>query len=306
MIPTLWTAVTRDGRIYGIPIEASPSAIHYQVSKLREAGLSLLSELETDAWTWDEFANYGRKLSRDYNGDGELDQWGFSMVWDTRGWGIFLRSAGGRIFDDLSKPTRSMVNSEAGLESLEFLRDLVRGEIMYPENFGAGIRDPRMAMSLDGTWAVNATISAGVEFESWITPRHPRSGFGNWVEQQSLFIFDNRDEAKIEAAWQFLEWFYSTEVHGRWAVGTGYFPVLTSALNIPEVQDYFGSPQFQGHLLIMSLGYGTVAARLTNSKGRQALQAADISAVLPRVYLGEIPAASALVEMERRMNAALQ
>lgn len=55
------------------PIDVQPLAILYRTDRFEEAGL----EVPT---TWDEFVECAKALTADTDGDGEVDQWGFSMV----------------------------------------------------------------------------------------------------------------------------------------------------------------------------------------------------------------------------------
>ena len=66
-------ACTLDGSLAFYPIDVQPSAMLYRTDRFKEAGL----EVPT---TWDEFLECAKALTKDSDGDGEVDQWGFSMV----------------------------------------------------------------------------------------------------------------------------------------------------------------------------------------------------------------------------------
>lgn len=55
------------------PINVQPSAILYRTDRFEEAGLSVPT-------TWAEFIECAKALTADTDEDGEVDQWGFSMV----------------------------------------------------------------------------------------------------------------------------------------------------------------------------------------------------------------------------------
>lgn len=55
------------------PIALQPQAIIYRKDRFEEAGLSVPK-------TWDEFVECAKALTKDTDGDGQADEWGFGMV----------------------------------------------------------------------------------------------------------------------------------------------------------------------------------------------------------------------------------
>lgn len=62
-----------DGQMTYYPVALQPTAIIYRTDRFKEAGLSVPT-------TWAEFAACAKALTKDTNKDGQVDQWGFSMV----------------------------------------------------------------------------------------------------------------------------------------------------------------------------------------------------------------------------------
>lgn len=62
-----------DDEIVYFPVALQPQAIIYRKDRFEEAGLTIPT-------TWDEFIDCAKALTKDSNGDGEVDQWGFGMV----------------------------------------------------------------------------------------------------------------------------------------------------------------------------------------------------------------------------------
>ena len=60
----------RHGGIYRIPWWNGMSYMYYRKDLLAEEGVTVPD-------TWDEFLEVGKRLTRDLNGDGEIDQWGY-------------------------------------------------------------------------------------------------------------------------------------------------------------------------------------------------------------------------------------
>lgn len=66
-------ASTLDEALVFYPIDVQPSAMLYRTDRFEEAGLEVPA-------TWDEFLECAKALTKDSDEDGEVDQWGFSMV----------------------------------------------------------------------------------------------------------------------------------------------------------------------------------------------------------------------------------
>ncbi len=88
--------------------------------------------------TWGDFLRLAQKATKDTDGDGEIDQWGFVQPWGIRASGTlnstfypFLFQAGGQIFTD--DGTGIGFNNEAGRRSLQFISDLKDKYKVMPE-----------------------------------------------------------------------------------------------------------------------------------------------------------------------------
>ncbi len=111
------------GGMYGLGIEAAnPAVIYYNKE--------ILASIDEDVpVTWEDFIRCAVKATKDTNGDGKIDQWGFSQGWGAPffgdlnwNWYGFLWQAGGDIFNDDLKSVK--FNNEAGVKTAQFLQDL--------------------------------------------------------------------------------------------------------------------------------------------------------------------------------------
>lgn len=113
---------TVDGKVYGIPYHDNPVAFWYRKDLLKAAGMPVPD-------TWYEVLDTAKKLTKDTNGDGKIDQWGFVIRGETAGGGIcwtwfpMLWSFGGDLFDENWKPT---INSSEAIESVKLYKDLFK------------------------------------------------------------------------------------------------------------------------------------------------------------------------------------
>lgn len=62
-----------DGQMTYYPVAVQPTSIIYRTDRFEEAGLTVPT-------TWEEFVACAKALTKDTDNDGQVDQWGFSMV----------------------------------------------------------------------------------------------------------------------------------------------------------------------------------------------------------------------------------
>jgi len=83
-IPTqLWDLVRRDDSIYAIPFAISTTVFFYNPDAFRRAGL----DPDSPPLTWEELIRIGKRLTRDTDGDGEVDSYAM-MFWVNGFYGI--------------------------------------------------------------------------------------------------------------------------------------------------------------------------------------------------------------------------
>ena len=157
-IPSTLSEVKVGDDFYGIPWRADTRALLYNVEHFQEAGLTEPPK------TWDELIEYAKKLTKtDSNGNiiraGVIfrnAQARFDQTWFT-----ILAQAGGKIFsDDLTKPT---FNTPEGIESLQFMQDIVYKHNVAPK----GIIDPSFDPNNEFlAGKASMVIGAGADFRA--------------------------------------------------------------------------------------------------------------------------------------------
>ncbi len=99
--PAILETGVAEGQQVFLPWSVDPGMLIYDIAKMDNAGLrhpTLLAE--TGDWTWDVFLSYAKKLTRDVNGDGNVDIFGYSpssWVW-LPGFLSWIHSNGGSWF----------------------------------------------------------------------------------------------------------------------------------------------------------------------------------------------------------------
>ncbi|MFW6308454.1 MAG: ABC transporter substrate-binding protein [bacterium] len=117
----------------------SSTVIIWNKEMFEREGLESLYELQNSGdWTWDKMLEIAQKLTKDTDGDGETDQWGFQGVWPPN-WvvvsGTFLSNNAAPVLEEDGKMVYGLDNVEA-IETLEFWQDLIDNGVTNPEQEG--------------------------------------------------------------------------------------------------------------------------------------------------------------------------
>ncbi|WP_235850428.1 ABC transporter substrate-binding protein [Niallia circulans] len=107
------------GALYGLPKDIGPFALGYNKDMFEEGGIPLPDK--DKAYTWEEFLKISQELTKDTNGDGEVDQWasGFNATWTLQS---FAYSNGASFLNDAGDTVT--VDTPEFASSLQFLADL--------------------------------------------------------------------------------------------------------------------------------------------------------------------------------------
>lgn len=215
-----------DGQRYSLPVTASNLALFWNKNLFEEAGL----DPDQPPRTWGELVEFGQQI-RERTG-----AWGYELFTDggegtSWQWQVFLWSAGGDILsDDLSEPA---FNSEAGERALQTWVDLVHGsEVSTIAPWGLFGRG-EAAMVMDGSWMTQFfPMQVNFPLGSAVFPSAEDGVTASNLGGEQVFIFD-ADDATEQAAWNFIEWFSSTEVQVEWDRNTGFMPIRASVAGDP-------------------------------------------------------------------------
>lgn len=133
-----WTA---RGRIYGLPHDVHPVMLTYRADVIEELGIDV-SSIET----WDDFAEMGRKITKDLDGDGIPDRYALDMHTiggDTLRMLIYQR--GGTLFDENANVT---FDSEVVAKTIEWYIEQMHGP--HRIGYDAGWGQTQMKAMTDG------------------------------------------------------------------------------------------------------------------------------------------------------------
>lgn len=240
-------AVTYKGRLYGLPKFGSMRFFYYNKKLFEEVGL----DPEAPPATWEEFVVAAARLTRDTDGDGKIDQWGFlpsglaegeNAVMDFQI--MYLLCGGGPLLDENDEP---LFSSPIGVEALT----------KYVELYDLGVVDPAAWTIVSGSdrrarWMLGKT---GMVFEwpaLWKQANDPtRSQVAGQVGITlipSIYTTASLDGSEAhaisrfsknkKAAFEFIKFVASPEVQRDIAIRIGWLPVRKSVYGDPAVKEH--------------------------------------------------------------------
>ncbi|TYC01834.1 MAG: ABC transporter substrate-binding protein [Kosmotoga sp.] len=233
ILKTIWDAANINGSQYGIPLDVHPLTFYWNKELFEEAGL----DPEKPPKTREEFLQYAKKLTKDTDGDGEIDQWG-TMI--PVGWPNFMiwfsvfYSNDGELFNN--NQTEATYGGPAGHDAMQFLVDLIYDYNVSPTNVQVdadvdAFKRGTCAMEFNGIWMLRGYMDTeGLEFGAGPVPELGLVKPAQWAGSHNFVIFRQRktDSDKIEAAAKFVGWI--SEHSLEWA-NAGQIPARLSVQN---------------------------------------------------------------------------
>jgi multiple sugar transport system substrate-binding protein len=119
---------TVDGQLLALPKGFTPMVVVYNRRLFREAGIP---EPRGD-WTWEEFLAAARALTRDRDGDGEVDQYGAFFDRRVFLWISWIWSGGGDVLCPDGKRATGCLNSPETSRALRWYLDWVERDSIAP------------------------------------------------------------------------------------------------------------------------------------------------------------------------------
>jgi multiple sugar transport system substrate-binding protein len=251
--PSIKKAYTINGKLYAAPQIANSVVLIYRKSMFEDAGL----DPEGPPSTWAEFKEAAKKLTKDTDGDGKVDQYGYilagkreySGAWET--FMHWLYSAGGRLFSDTDgdgKMDKVTLDADSAVRALTLLTEMLEEGYSPPgcPNFTETEAEQafytgRAAMILAEGWVGTAAVSqigpedVGIAMYPIWEEADPDKA-GGFLEVPSLAINAFASEAKKVAAQKYVQ-FLSTPVSQIIElVDEGNDSAIPSVYEIPYIQ----------------------------------------------------------------------
>ncbi|MBT8249291.1 MAG: ABC transporter substrate-binding protein [Acidimicrobiia bacterium] len=173
----------------------------------------------------------------------------FCVTFGTVGWFFeqILANSGGLYFNNdngrTARATEVEFNKGQGAEVFEFLTGLIADG--HAPNLGNTWSDTdsvffagQAAMNFDSTSGARG-MQDGADFEvktAFIPHSDSSERNGVVIGGAALWLIDSEDDAKDEAAWDFMKFMTEADQQVTWHTGTGYFPVLASLQESPPAE----------------------------------------------------------------------
>jgi multiple sugar transport system substrate-binding protein len=131
--------------------------------------------------------------------------------------------------------TKAAFNTPAGIESLQFMYDLVykykvspQGEQDVDDDFKKGV----IAMVIEGPWQMaDFDTVEGLEYKTAMVPVFYDQP-AVWANAHTIAFPDNNNPEKTLAAMKFTKWLFDHNF--EWTKNTGHQPIRQSVLDSPE------------------------------------------------------------------------
>ncbi len=293
-IPGMIANSTWEGEIYSFPFNKSVRGLYWNKDAFAEVGLTRAPT------NWDEYLEYAKKLTRDTDGDDEIDQWGTAGQISAWMFENLLVQNGGSILT--ADGTRAAFDSPEGIEALEFMVELLTeyGKVTsgyeYQNDFQAG----KIGM-IEGSTVSLAFMEGKYTFDMALAPLPENKKKASFFAGTNVVIFaDSCDENKT-AAWEFVKWFTSPEITARWAAMTGYAPVRQSAMNLPVMQERFAEVEGLDRVFTQ-LDYAAFEPRSAAwYAGRKYLEESGVEAALRKQMIPSDALAAAAVAVNAEL-----
>ena len=230
--PSLWNAIEYQDHLWGVPFYAESFGILYNKRMLEDSGIHTVPE------TWAHFRDALGKMTRDTDGDGEIDQWGWAVSDLPELLMYWLTSAmqnGGSLWHenrfDLSQP-----EFEEAFERVKVLRKFYNNvisdgyELIRPKNPYAA-QYVQSYQLLD--WIERATDwppQFRCADERFLVGPCPQFGPQYKVPMVlSLYFAIRKSSAdKEQACWDFIRWATSAEIQQRYVERYDFLPLRNS------------------------------------------------------------------------------
>lgn len=207
-------------------------------------------------WTWKEWQAIAKALTKDLNGDGKIDQYGYGLMGGELGGHAyriapFAFLAGGVAFnDDL---TKASFNTQPWIETVQMLADMnLKDKSIDPgylsDAYGdttAKFASGRIAMSIEGPWYPGMIRGSNPKAEVW-TLQMPKPakvtgpGVAGTLSDGSAFVIAKSSKQK-QAAWEFIKYMRGPEFDANYTKADyGGLPVIKATYDLPAWKQFEG------------------------------------------------------------------
>ena len=212
------TALQYDGKQIMLPFHWYSTYLYWNKDLFEAAGL----DPETPPTTWDEVYTMAEQItdpSKNVYGIGFPTSgavpWFYSI----------MRSNGGDFFD--TENMKSVLDSPENLETLKWIQDIAQKGFTPANNTGADLDNIMMAdqlgMYVNGPW-----LSTGL--------RDNEINIGV-AEEYGFAVPKSTPDDQVEAAYEYIAYWYTPEIASEWCLKNGYPPFIKSLVENEDIKN---------------------------------------------------------------------
>jgi multiple sugar transport system substrate-binding protein len=283
---------TTAGGQFGLPRDLNVIVLYYNKAMFDAAGIPY----PDDTWDWAKLVEVGKQLTKDDNGDGTVDQWGFYT--ETTDMENFWLSAvwqnGGDVLAPDGKSTVLGTDQAAG--GIQFVQDLIwKDKIMAdPALFaetGDAFEQGKAAMEANGSWLVPTHLAAGIDLGIAPLPKGPAGRFTS-VNPTGAVVY--KGSKAPDAAWEFVKYLASPAAQEQLMTLKASLPVSKEVLAGPYASSFDGAkvfadslayaklkPSFRGYNEFTTILQGELDTNVFNAPNKTAKDA--LASVIPQL-----------------------
>jgi multiple sugar transport system substrate-binding protein len=226
LYPVVADALTYDGSYYAMPRDITSKVMFFNKQMFDKEGIAIPGP----DWTWADFESIARKMTKDTDGDGNPDQWGFYFRKYMDGFTHWLMQNGGGL---ATKEGKSLIGKPETVEALKFLQRLIVMDKVIPTDTQArqfGSAQPASfiagkAAMLEGGLSITVDLkNNGVDYVIRPLPKGKYSLSTAFVNAWAIPTGAKRPEL----SWRIMKFFASKEAQEI---------VLKSGMGLPARDD---------------------------------------------------------------------
>jgi len=238
-----WRGAEFNGRHVGVPLDVHPQGLYYNRKLFREAGIVDENGRAKPPTNRAEFLDAAKRLTKDLDGDGKIDQWGFAFTNLRNNFLTLMPQFGGRYFtDDFSRCT---LTEAPNVAALQFGVDLIHQLRVAPQpedmHTWIGFRQGKIAMVFEGVYMMQSLLrQKDIEFGAAPVPvlgDRP----GTHVDSHNLCLRNGLNGRELDATWRFV--MFLSDHSLEWCTG-GQVPVRRDLRDSPAFDEQPVQKQF--------------------------------------------------------------
>ncbi|MFT8640016.1 ABC transporter substrate-binding protein [Bifidobacterium sp.] len=236
--PGTWSSVNINGGVYALPMDSGPMALFYNKEVFDKAGIT------SAPTTWDEYYQDAKKIraigsyiTSDTGDAGFFD----SMTWQAGATPFATSKDGKTVTIDLT--------SDAGVKKwVSYWQKMISEGLIdtktagWSDDWNKSLGDGSIASLLTGAWMPNDLLSGAPEASGkWRVALMPTWTSGSTANSEnggsSLAVIKSSDDAKVKAAYKFVQYVTHNSAGIKTRVDAGAFPSDTKTLASSDFLD---------------------------------------------------------------------